>query len=660
MENFFKKISTLMFVLILFLSSGLVTGCSFLDVNFDVDDGYDNENEITKLDYTFNVSSSLTKTSLNISGVGEYGDYARVVSLKPWEYLYGEEQVGISDYIQATPVDVAEYECGTTATIEVDRYVNKFDTIYNKYYVLDYFDNILAGPVYATEIEPEYKHKQVLTAKGIKGVMCDDAYQPEVADLGCEHTELNFLYTGMIVPNEIYNKQTGEITPIKYIENVDSLGNVISITRGGETTPVEAYDYNGTRYYFRTETYGGYQNLHHYDNLISKYTNDGVKVTLIMLTGYNSNQYIQPHFLTYEASHSQSQGTLRAVNASNPYGAGYWGAFMEFISKRYSCEDGSSIHKYGTVESYVLGNEIDLSVQWNVMVDVTHHEALSIADYATEYERMMRIANQAMKKYYTNNVALVSITNRWYQLEGFGYYAPKNIIDFLCNKTRLEGNYNWGIAAHPYGVNLSQPEFWKNDTKTLGMNGSLNTSNISWTNLEVLQLYLEQDSKKCNGNIRDVYITEGGVSSSDTSNTTMFSTTKNQQAAGIAYIYYKCSQLSCIKALNYYRLIDNSGESAYFGLLSPNKALEKPAYKVYKYVDTQYSFIVSNDYLSYIEWSKFIDGSYYSYGKNVGNVNDYQDTMALFDSRFDWDSNWNLDLMIIREVASVPEYDAMM
>lgn len=660
MKDFIKKISTLLIILILGFSSGLVTGCSFFNVEVDIDTGYDNENDIEKLDYDFTASSSLTKTTLNISGVGEYGDYARVVSLKPWEYLYGEENVGISEYINATPTEIAEYECGTNVKLELDRYQKNYDTIYNKFYILDNFDNILAGPIYSSEIEPEYKHDQVIVANGIKGIMCDDAYQPEVADLGCEHTELNLLNTAMIVPNETYNKQTGEITPIKYIENKDLFGNVISITRDFETTPVEAYDYNGTRYYFRTENYAGYNNLKHYDNLISKYTNDGVKVTLIILTGFSTNQYLQPYFLTYEASHTQAQSTLRAVNASNPYGAGYWGAFMEFITKRYSCEDGSKAHKYGTVETYVLGNEIDCSYMWNAMVDIVNHEALSLADYVTEYERMMRIANQAMKKNYANNVPLISLTNRWSKNELYGQYAPKNIIDFLCNKTRLEGNYNWGIGAHPYGVNLSQPEFWKNDTKTLGMNGTPNTSNISWTNLEVLQLYLEQEGKKCNGKIRDVYITEGGVSSSDSTNSTMFSITKNQQAAGIAYIYYKCSQLSCIKALNYYRLIDNGGESAYFGLLTQNKTLEKPAYKVYKYVDTQYSFIVSNKYLQYIEWSKFIDGSYYSYGVNVGNVNDYFDTMALFDSRFNWDNNWNLDLMLIRQIDPVPELEAQL
>ncbi len=653
-----KLLSILLCLVILSLSVSLL-GCFLIENDYDIDDGFDDE--YVEPEYRFSVSTSTgdnAATKISIGAVGVIGDYAKVVSLKPYEYLYGEQQVGVAESKDVEPIVISDYECGTDVEIEIPRYdENGYDTIYNKFYVVSESNDIIAGPVYSSQIEPEYKHEQTIKAKGIKGIMCDDAYRAEVADLGCEHTELNMLFTGMIVPNEIYNSATGEITPLEFTESYDVSGQLVITNPTMGSSAVEKYIYNGKTYYFRLDEYGGFKNLRHYDDMIAKYTQDGVKVTLIMLMNYTSNQYVQPYFLTYEASHSQSGSTLRAVNTANAYGADYFAAFMEFIGKRYTQEDGSQKHKYGVVESYVMGNEIDMSIWWNVIVDVTVHEALSLEDYVTEYERMLRIANQALKKYYAGTEVLVSITNRWNQTEGYGYYAPKNILDLLSVKTLQEGNYNWGIAAHPYGVALSNPGFWAGD-KNSGMTGALTTSNISWSNLELMQLYLEQPVKLCNGTVRSVYVTEGGVSSSSADDSGMFEKSKRQQAAGVAYAYYKCSQLSCVKALNYYRLIDSTGESAYFGLIVKDMSVKKPAYYVYKYIDTQFSFDVSEEYLEYIEWSEFVGGRLVTYGKNMGNIHEWRDVMPLYKSRFDWNSNWNEDLIIIREVDELVTYKA--
>lgn len=652
MKNIRNRMLSILLVLVLLCTGIVFSACFLLGNNYNIDDGLDDEYTPPEYSFMISVTAGVNPvTRLTVSGVGNYGDYGTVVSLRNYEYMIGEQCTGVADALDAEPSFVAEYECGTDAAFEIPRYDNDgYDSLYKKFYVISENGEIWAGPVYPTEIEAEFNHDPTLIAKGIKGIMCDDAYRPEVADLGCEHTELNMLYTGIIVPNETYDATSKTVLPIEYEELPAVDGMILLRNKANNVTClVEKYIYCGETYYFRVDEFGGYKNLKHYDEMISKYTNDGVKVTLIMIMNYCVDQTVQPYFLTYEASHSQSPSTLRAVNTSNPYGANYFAAFMEFIGKRYNQEDGSAEFKYGTVESFVMGNEIDLSIQWNVIVDVTVHEALSLEDYVTEYERMFRIANQALKKYYANTIVLVSITNRWYQQEGYGYYAPKNILDVLTMKTLQEGNYNWGIAAHPYGVALSNPGFWQGD-KNSSMTGSLNTTNITWSNFEVMQLYLEQPTKLCNGNVRDVYITEGGVSSSNASDTGMFEKSKGQQAAGMAYIYYKCTQLSCVKALNYYRLIDNTGESAYFGLIVTDMTMKKPAYYVYKYIDTEHSFDISEPYLEYIEWSEFVDGSFKTFSKKLGNIRDYQDTMALYKSRFDWSENWDIDKIIIREI----------
>ena len=656
-----QKKLTRIFALILtvILGAGLLSGCALFQLSsiYDVDDGYDDPDDYIEPDYDFTVACSLQETTITVSGVGFYGDEAQIVYLKPYQYLRGESGYGLAeDNITTTPVVVGQYACGTEDEYVIGRYdEDGYDTVYCKFYVKQ-GSNILAGPVYPTEIQSVYTHDEVVKTNGIKGIFCHDAHSPEVANLGCEHTEINFVVTGMIVPLEIVNEETGEIVPIEYEEHLDENGVGYIVGPWGGEQQVEAYDHNGKRYYFRTESWwGGYAGIRNYDNIISQYTKENVKVTLIVLLSLNREQYIQPYFITYKAARTDTKANYSAINTSNQYGAGYWAALMEFVAMRYSCEDSADDPQYGTVESYVMGNEIDYPDDWNSIID-PNLQSIDMEDYAAEYERMLRITNQSFKNAYARNVALISFTHNWGSAGYNRAYSPKEIFDYISAKTLSEGNYNWGIACHPYGSNLSTPDFWSNDVDS-GITGSLNTAKITWTNLEVLQLYLEQKIKLCNGNVRDVFVTEGGVSSGD-SEVGMFNTTKNQQAAGVAYAYYKCTQLSCIKALNYYHLADHPAESAtniYFGLQTVT-GVNKPSYYLYKFIDTQYTWDVSAQYFSFIKWRRFENGSYVYYGDGMGGVREWSDTMTILPSLFDWDARWDESKIIVRQTDEIPSF----
>ena len=115
-------------------------------------------------------------------------------------------------------------------------------------------------------------------------------------------------------------------------------------------------------------------------------------------------------------------------------------------------------------------------------------------------------------------------------------------------------------------------------------------------------------------------------------------------------MYYKCTQLSCIKSVIYYRLVDNADEKAYFGLRTTD-GVKKPSYNVYKYIDTQYGEEVAAPYLKYITWTVTMpDGRIIPYGQDVGNVNSYYDTMKLVNSKFDWSCHWDESLIVRRTV----------
>ena len=602
----------------------------------------------------FNVACSKESTTVTLNDVGYFGDVANLVYLKPYEYLYGEREVGIAEETSATPIVIGEYDCGTAATFTINRYNEyDYDTVYCKFYLLQ-GSEILAGPIYPTEIQAAYDHEEVVKVNGIKGIMVDAPYYDEVSKLGCQHTQLNFLASDMIIPLETVDEATGVITPIQYEEYLDGDGKGYITTQiNGKTVrqDVESYWHNGKKYYFRAKPtlINGVNHGHvleYYDKLISRYTRENVKVTLIVLLWLDLDQYAEPYFLTHPAARTNRGSTYSAVNTANPYGAEYWSAFMEFVSRRYSQESTAEEAVYGTVESYIMGNEIDQFSQWNNIVDLNKHEALTMEDYSIEYERMLRISNQALKSAYSRNIPLVPFTQWWTDCGGKNDYKPKEIFDYLSLKTKSEGNYGWGLAIHPYGADLTRPDFWANDVNIV--TGSLNTPRITWTNLEVLQLYLEQPIKLYNGQTRDVFVTEGGVSTS--SNGTLTDQNKGQQSAGVAYLYYKCSQLPCIKTVNYWRLLDFPVEHAYFGLMTP-AGNYKPAYYVWKFIDTQYTWDVSAPYLSYIGW---VDN-----GVSFGTLTpgfDWQMAMRIRPSNFDWDIRWDTSKIIVRETDEIPSF----
>ena len=126
---------------------------------------------------------------------------------------------------------------------------------------------------------------------------------------------------------------------------------------------------------------------------------------------------------------------------------------------------------------------------------------------------------------------------------------------------------------------------------------------ITFSNIELIDRFLKQDKMKVNGKTRNVYLTEQGVSSFDDDEQD-----KNNQAGCIAAIWYKLSQLDTVKAFCYYRLFDHKNELAghtRFGLLDINRE-PKPAYELYKYIDTQYSDVVSKDFLQYVRDRKSV------------------------------------------------------
>lgn len=580
----------------------------------------------------------------------------KIVSVKSYQYLEGDGFYGVStDIVKLSDAEnyvVGEYQLGSKKTVTLNRYDDEsasgYDKLYNKYYLIGE-GKIVKGPVYATEIEAKYSEVPVLSNKSKKGLFAEFNGNSAYKDLGASHTVINLPIETLIRPNELFEDGQAIAFPIDESEKQDYFEFVS----------------NGKTYYFNKTL------VKEWDREISSYYKLGSQITAIILARPNSNDETFPQKLTY-APWSTVGTRLMGLNTSNAYGFEYYVAVIEFLANRYS----ENNFENGYISNYVIGNEIDYARDYNRISE----KHASIDTYMEEYSRLMRLANLATRKYSKDITVCMPLTQAW---AGKGYvldnpeavqaYAPKQMVEWLNTKSKLEGDYNWGLAPHVYGYHLAQAGVYYLDTFenkkavlgegdmvggiNVGMTNDFNTTTkLTFSNLELLDDYLNQNALKFNNSTRSVYLTESGVSSYW--NGDIYGG-ENIQAGIIASAYYKISQLDSIKSFNYYRAFDNLDEMvnyACFGLVKRDSSGElagyKPAYEVFKYIDTQYSKLVADKYLKYIE--------YFDKNQNLQRYNQgftsYQDLLNIFGTSHDFsDFDWNKATPVTAE--TVYEYE---
>ena len=325
---------------------------------------------------------------------------------------------------------------------------------------------------------------------------------------------------------------------------------------------------------------------------------------------------------------------------------------MEFLAERYSREDGL----YGWVHRFAIGNEVDISTSWNAVANYDKYPFLNLANYVEEYLRTLRLAEQATKKYYGDSMVLVSTAHYWTgghpDKRTDGRYPPKYLYDSINERATYEGNFNWGMATHSYAVSLGDNNFLYNDPRTNISGNPLNVSGdynacvfITWTNFEITEEYLKQPHMLYKGQMRRIYSTEAGVSSGTSINATEKALNERLQAAGVAYAYYKSVSMDCLDAFIYYRTYDAEGDGSglNFGVLY-GTGERKLSYEVFKYMDTNRSFEIADQYLT--DLRAYRDGV--TYGSAARPIPSYRWIMDMIPSPFDWDAHWDLSKIMVR------------
>lgn len=272
-----------------------------------------------------------------------------------------------------------------------------------------------------------------------------------------------------------------------------------------------------------------------------------------------------------------------------------YAAALDFLANRYCRSDNA----YGRIHHWIMHNEVDAGLTWTNMGD----KPMTV--YMDTYIKSMRLCYNIARKYDSNSEVFGSFTHSW--TKAVGSYATKDMLKNLQDYTNAEGDFQWGLAYHPYPQSLLEPKTWNDAEATYSMNSPL----VTFKNLEVLDNWIKQSSNKYKGTIkRTLWLSENGTNSPTYSDKDL-----KEQAAGFAYTWKKLKTLDGIDAFQWHNWIDNRLEDGLrIGLRRfPDDTTDpggrKPVWYVYQAAGTDQEDAVFEPYKSIVgisNWSEVV------------------------------------------------------
>lgn len=323
------------------------------------------------------------------------------------------------------------------------------------------------------------------------------------------------------------------------------------------------YVYNGKTYYFN-DIYGGY---------ISTANSLGMTVTAqFMITWNDTNKYL------ILKSGRFGGHAYYALNTEDKKARETLEAAFAFLAERYSRED---CH----LDNWILGNEVNIHNVWYYAGDISREK------FIKTYANTFRVLYYAVKSNSKNARVYICTDHTW--SDRHGDWGARPFMDAFNREIKSQQkNIQWNLAYHAYPSILTKADTW-NDSY---VSNDVNSEFVSPKNLSVLTNYVKKHFGK---NTRIILSEQGFTSTSGYS----------VQAAGIAYTYYKAEFDSMIDSVIFRSDYDADGELSQglaFGLcdIDGNK---KPAYDVFKYMDTPQAEKYTKKYLKTIgvsSWKK--------------------------------------------------------
>lgn len=331
----------------------------------------------------------------------------------------------------------------------------------------------------------------------------------------------------------------------------------------GETTdpafPTVEYRFRGRTYYFNGAT------VIFYDTLFTYLTSEDMTTTAIILNDWDDDY---PEMIHPLAREKKKGAYYYALNTAEEEGCRRVEAAASFLASRYATGE------HGLVSGWVIANEINQHRIWNYM------DSDDVSFYGAEFEKSMRIFYNAIKSRSANARIYFSVDHAWNTNDGSesDYFNARDVVKAVNDAACAKGNYDWGLALHPYPDPLTRVNYWTGE-----YDKTMDSPLLTVMNLNVVTDFLSQkEYLNREGNVRNMTITELGFSSA---------TGEKLQAAAFAYCYYIVEANPYIDAFMMNRQTDAWEElrqGLAFGIYDTDQD-PKYIYDVFKYIDTDQS-----------------------------------------------------------------------
>ena len=430
---------------------------------------------------------------------------------------------------------------------------------------------VVAGPLFPA-LPPAVSDEPRVPARSIKGL---EAFDLEDAhELGCAHAAI-----------------TIDVCWLVQSEGVETVDFVC----------------NGKTYRFNKSA------VDRYDSWVKQATDYGMEATFVLVFWAQrrhlaSADWIAPDYeLWVDWPYTLS---IAAPNTVTLAGVEKLQALYEFLGARYTRPD----RQFGRVSNFVIGNELNSGYIWNNM------GRLPLDETVRQYERQLRIAHTALRKYWSGANTLAPFDNFWtansaveFQMERYvekGGFAGKDYLLELAARTRAEGDYPWHVAYHPYGLDLRTPVYWDQHSTEQAAKDE-NAPRITPYNCEVLAAFLDKPETQCekrgsNGVEptyvkRELYFTEQGFASPHDDDYGTYNDDAydpdalpnvwlDRQCAAFALAYFKAKAIGA-KAYIFHRQFDMKSERLNIGLWArpkdkeTGKGAKKPIWFQFQEID---------------------------------------------------------------------------
>ncbi len=233
---------------------------------------------------------------------------------------------------------------------------------------------------------------------------------------------------------------------------------------------------------------------------------------------------------------AEPRGIYAMPNLPEAEGTAHYRAAIHLLGERFTRPGCRIIN-------WILHNEIDQAGVWTNMGDQP------LARYLESYLRSMRLVHHTMRLRDPHSRTFVSLTHHWNKTSsGSGTYRVRELLDLLAEMAVAEGDFEWGVAYHPYPQDLRNPNTWEDPDVT----GDFETPYITPKNLEVLPAYLAQERFLFQGKKeRAILFSEQGFNTP-----TLSEEDQRRQVAGLIYTFRKLKSMPTVEAWHLHRYQD--------------------------------------------------------------------------------------------------------